>query len=793
MSSSEADHTTTASPGVRRATRSHPLARTRARTRRASVTATAAAMLLLAGCFDQQEGSLGLGEQAFGEVRTDLSCDQLTELAQAQLAWAVETMAMDTDPMLRSETPEFAESDAAAPGDEGSSPLAGAAPPTTAAGDQASAGEVVAGTNVREVGVDESDIVKTDGERIVSVQDGVLHVVGLDGTPALDGTLPIGGADGYAGVELFLRGDEALVIVDSYRGDIIVEDVAPTDLDGAAEGSSGEGDAVVEPEPTDTTVPDTTTTAAPDTTAPQTTTTVPETTVPETTTTVPETTVPETTTTLAPPEPPPFAGVTLVRVDLTDPSRPTEIERTTVEGSLVAARMVDGTARIVVRSTPGVMNDIWAADGTAEVQQIIREVDAEDLLPRVASGEEVSSLGGCADVAVLPVSTTELDAPGEHRYVGDPTTVSVLTVGDTLTDLAPTTVEGMADIVYASPTALYVTSNDWTGSTAATAVHRFDTATDGPAAYTGSGTVPGTVLDDYSLSEDDGDLRVVTTVDTFEPMEEETPEDPESDVTVVTPSGPEDIVAPDDLDIVLPSTEGRLTVLRPDDSGALEELSHVEDLGEGERVQSVRYVGDLAYVVTFRQTDPLYAIDLSDHTAPKVLGELKVTGFSEYLHPVGDGLLLGLGREADEDGVDEGFKVSLFDVTDPTAPVELDKIVIPEGWSMVADDPHAFTWDPIAGHAIFPLMRTMSFECDPGAVCTYPDVDYNPTQGALVVAVEDGGLEEVAELRHADDPSAGQPEILRSLVVDRDLWTLSGVGLGLSDADAPTTVELIEF
>jgi hypothetical protein len=757
-------------------------------------------MLVLAGCFDQSGGGrLGLGEQAFGEVRTDLSCDQLTRLAQAQLEWAVDSMAMDTGEMYSME-PDAAESDAAAPDDGGSSPIAGSAPTTAATKDQASPGEVVAGTNVREVGVDESDIVKTDGTRIVSVQDGVLHVVGLDGTPALDGSLPISDPSGGGVAELFLRGDEALVVIDTYGGDVyyggdvIVEDMGPTDIDGAAEGSSGEG-TVVESEPTDTTVPDTTS-SAPDTTVPET--TVPETTTtttPETTTTVPETTVPETTTTLAPPQPPPFTGVTLVRVDLSDPSRPTEVERTTVEGSLVAARMVDGTARIVVRSTPGVMTDIWAASDVAEVQQIIEEVEVEDLLPRVASDEEVSSLGECTDVAVLPIGAAELDEPvSSDVFVADPTTVSVLTVGDTLTDLAPTTVEGLADVVYASPTALYVSSTDWTGSTVATAVHRFDTATDGPATYTGSGIVPGTVLDDYSLSEADGDLRVVTTVDTFEPMEEDSPEDPDGDVTVITPSGPEDgIVAPDDLDVALPSTEGRLTVLRPDDTGALDELSHVDDLGEGERVQSVRYVGDLAYVVTFRQTDPLYAIDLSDHTAPTVLGELKVTGFSEYLHPVGDGLLLGLGREADEDGIDEGFKVSLFDVADPTAPVELDKIVIPEGWSMVADDPHAFTWDPIAGHAIFPLMRTMTFECDPGAACTYPDADYNPTQGALVVAVEGGGLEEVAELRHTDDPRAGQAEILRSLVVDRDLWTLSGVGLGRSDADAPTTVELIEF
>ena len=240
----------------------------------------------------------------------------------------------------------------------------------------------------------------------------------------------------------------------------------------------------------------------------------------------------------------------------------------------------------------------------------------------------------------------------------------------------------------------------------------------------------------------------------------------------------------------LPTTEGRLTILRPQDGGELVEIGHVDDLGEGESVQSVRFVGDIAYVVTFRQTDPLYAIDLSDPAHPKVLGELKVTGFSQYLHPVGDGLLLGLGREADESGFDEGFKVSLFDVTDPTAPSELDKIVIPDGWSLAADDPHAFTWDPVARHAIFPLERSGYVPCAMDQPCT--EEMAAPTQGALVVAVDGNDLAEVVELRHSDSGEWGS-QILRSLVVDRDLWTPSGLGLGLSNADTPSTVELVRF
>jgi hypothetical protein len=727
--------------------------RNRARSLRRPITALGllAVAALSIGCFDQSgRGVFGLGEQAFGEVRTDLSCDELTGLAQAQLEWAMADMtAVETSDDLMSDAAPDA-STLPQPDSAGRAAEGGTTPPSTvASGDEAGSGEVIAGTNVRELGVDESDIVKTDGELIVSVQDGTLRVVGLDGTPALDGTLLVSEPGSATTSELFLRGDEALVVLWSYGGDVIMDDR------GTMEG---------------------------DTQAPQTTTST-------------------STTTPLLPAPPFDEGVTLIRVDLSDPTHPSELERTTVEGSLVAARMIDGTARVVVRSTPAIVQDMWAAGDEAERREVIDAVEVEDLLPRITSdGSEdgVASLGECSDVAVLPVGAMEPDEPvttglGSASAIGDPTTVSVLTVGDTLGELSPTTVQGLADVVYASPSALFLTSNDWSAAPVATAVHRFDITGEGAAAYTGSATVAGVVLDDYSLSEADGDLRVVTTVDTFEEPVDTTLATPEDDVVVITPSGPGGDVGDVAPAPTIPSTEGRLTVLRPDESGALKEISHVADLGEGERVQSVRYVGDLAYVVTFRQTDPLYAIDLSDPSAPKVLGELKVTGFSQYLHPVGEDRLLGIGREADESGVDHGFKVSLFDVSDPTAPTELDKIVIPDGWSLAADDPHAFTWDPLARHAVFPVERSGFPNCGDGdgEGCAAP----MPTNGALVVAVEGDTLVEVAELRHADttDPVAWQAGILRSLVVDRDLWTYSPIGLGLSDADVPTGVELIRF
>lgn len=100
------------------------------------------------------------------------------------------------------------------------------------------------------------------------------------------------------------------------------------------------------------------------------------------------------------------------------------------------------------------------------------------------------------------------------------------------------------------------------------------------------------------------------------------------------------------------------------DSG-MRQIGRLEGLAPGERIYSVRYLGEMAYVVTFRETDPLFAIDLSDPRAPKVLGQLKIPGFSEYLHPLDDGLLLGIGQSVDERGTANGVKLSMFDVSDP--------------------------------------------------------------------------------------------------------------------------------
>ena len=122
----------------------------------------------------------------------------------------------------------------------------------------------------------------------------------------------------------------------------------------------------------------------------------------------------------------------------------------------------------------------------------------------------------------------------------------------------------------------------------------------------------------------------------------------------------------------------------------LDIIGELEDIANNEQIKSVRYMGDEAYVVTFRNTDPLFAIDLSDPKAPKIKGELKIPGYSAYLHPIGDNLLIGIGYEGDSQNADfNSVKISLFDISDPTNLKELDKLVYLKASTSVRDNPKA--------------------------------------------------------------------------------------------------------
>ena len=186
-----------------------------------------------------------------------------------------------------------------------------------------------------------------------------------------------------------------------------------------------------------------------------------------------------------------------------------------------------------------------------------------------------------------------------------------------------------ASTVYASQNRMYFATERWTDPTVlaadgappgrSTTIHGFDVSKPDVTGYVGSGGVRGYLLNQFSMSEHKGALRVATTEDPpwFGNLAVDDAQQSESSVTVL-----------DEID------------------KRLVEVGRVGGLGKGERIYSVRFVEDVGFVVTFRQTDPLYTLDLSDKTKPRVVGELKIPGYSSYLHPIGDGLMIGVGQDA---------------------------------------------------------------------------------------------------------------------------------------------------
>jgi uncharacterized secreted protein with C-terminal beta-propeller domain len=166
-------------------------------------------------------------------------------------------------------------------------------------------------------------------------------------------------------------------------------------------------------------------------------------------------------------------------------------------------------------------------------------------------------------------------------------------------------------------------------------------------------------------------------------------------------------------------------------------------------------------VVTFRQTDPLYTIDLSDPANPVVTGELKITGYSGYLHPVGPDRLLGVGQEATAEGQTIGLQVSLFDTAATEAAV-LDQYHREGADSTVQWDPHAFLYWEDAAIAVLPVS----------------DMDMEYPAGVVVLNVGTDTLTEAAWIDHSEaDVDPYNTQIMRELVIGDQLWTLSNAGL----------------
>jgi len=265
--------------------------------------------------------------------------------------------------------------------------------------------------------------------------------------------------------------------------------------------------------------------------------------------------------------------------------------------------------------------------------------------------------------------------------------------------------------------------------------------------YKTKGEVPGYVLNQFSMDEHDSYFRVATTTNSWDWRG-----NPVNNVYVLD----------ENMKIV-----GRL-----------------EDLAKGERIYSVRFIGDRAYMVTFRQVDPLFVIDLSNPTNPQVLGYLKIKGVSDYLHPYDETHLIGVGRDANEEGRITGMKLSLFDVSDVSNPKEVSKYVIGGDGAYVYSealyDHKAFLFSKSKNLLVLPIQISGGVMLESGK--------WESWQGAYVFNLDlENGFVLKGKITHVNETAESeyyydyQSQVRRSLYMDNVLYTISSRMIKMND------------
>jgi hypothetical protein len=353
-------------------------------------------------------------------------------------------------------------------------------------------------------------------------------------------------------------------------------------------------------------------------------------------------------------------SVHLHLLDLTQPDQPGTPQRLEFDGRLVGTRLVGRTLYVVASHAPQLAFDRLPVDApAADRSAALARLTADDLLPRI-------SVNGGPRQPMLSDTDCWLQKDNASRQIAL-TTLTAIDLGSAPWTRSTRCFAGGSEALYMSATSLYAATSrnevqTQLGRTvfapeALTDVHKF--GVDGTRfSYRGSGVVKGHLGWDrdrapYRMGEHAGDLRVLSFTGSMGWVNV-------ADVATTAPS---------------PAT---LTVLR-EDAGALRTVATLPNaqrpqaLGKpGEQVYGVRFAGDRGYVVTFRRTDPLYVLDLSNPADPRTAGVREVPGFSDWLYPLDGGLLFGVGKDANAQGQVQGVKVALFDVRDAAAPRLLD-------------------------------------------------------------------------------------------------------------------------
>lgn len=381
---------------------------------------------------------------------------------------------------------------------------------------------------------------------------------------------------------------------------------------------------------------------------------------------------------------------------------PEVVRESYVEGDFASSRRHDGVVRALVRHSSKAQLDYPSIDyvnpfGDPYSQaQVDLQVDLwvelvtdailhsslDDYLP-----SRFERVGGTLQEQPVACKDYWLPAPGLTQ-AGASSLISLdLDVPDE--PLRSTTVIGYADRLYANDDVALITQYDYRyygfgpGSaelpSQQTYIHAFDLA-GSETRYRATGSVAGYIQSQFSLDESDGVVRVSTTEERYLTRPSE------GGVSIIASEGPVSRV-------VTLGAEGKRLV----------ELGRTPDFGESEQIYATRFIGDRGYVVTFRQIDPLFVLDLADASAPHIAGELKIPGFSNFLYPLPDHHLLSIGQEANANGVTQGVALQIFDVRDAAAPSLAHKYVISgDGYSAANYDHRAISFHPEQDLVAFP-------------------------------------------------------------------------------------------
>ena len=460
-------------------------------------------------------------------------------------------------------------------------------------------------------------------------------------------------------------------------------------------------------------------------------------------------------------------------------TNPTLVKEVTLDGTRVSSRLVNDRLIVVLTVVPDLPSN--------PTPLTISIMTLDDVMPKMRSGDDAAD-------AVPWDRWLRPESPDGYNM----TMVMTLDAADIENVIESVAVLANAGTIYASPEALYLTDADYDPDDnyrEVTAIHKLTFGEDGAARYTASGAIPGRLLNQFSLGEYDGYLRAATHVSNFGdfPMGMNGEDIAVAVSSASSGSSDADVAVDDATAQSITSEDYNAVYVLGESDAELAVVGLVDGIAPGEDIHSARFMGERGFLVTFEKVDPLFVLDLTDPENPQVVGELEVPGYSDYLHPLGDNYLIGIGNSV----VSSGFggvwwnklQLSLFDVSDLTNPTLVQQLEVGgfRSWSDVRDTHKAFTLIEREGQTLLALPSHLTPDETTSEI--WADYSFN---GALCYTVDpDCGFTELGRLESVagDQATYGWwTDWQRAAFIGDVLYTLSADGVrGAAISDFETT------